>query len=328
MPLQTARSLARWFVRPLSEPERSFWRVVTSCFLAAVTLWLLNALNKTYTTRVSYPLQWRYNEAEFIPVRPLTESIAVQVTGRGWKLLRITLGLDIRPAEVLVRRPGGAGAVPGTALRGGLIGAMDGLQLNAVLTDTVYFEFDRLITRRLPLRLSPDATGEALPFDAKFAPASITFKGPANTVNALPNPYPVHLPQAPAGSTDGSIRVPVGGPALVQTDVQEVQVKLQPRQVLTRTIIAEPQLRHFPADSTVKLWPAQVPVEVQFFPEDSVKLNPSQVQVFADYRQLREDDSTVQLSLRPLPVIIRGARIGVTTVRVLSGAKYKAVPKP
>jgi hypothetical protein len=318
MPLQTARSLARWFVRPLSEPERSFWRVVTSCFLAAVVLWLLNALNKTYTTRVSYPLQWHFDEARYIPVRPLAERVDVQVTGRGWKLLRNTLGLDIRPAEVIVRRPGGSGAVSGATLRPGLLGAMEGLQLNAVLTDSVYFEFDRLITRQLPLRLSPGADGRALPFAARFEPATVTFRGPASTLNAWPNYYQVHLPKAPAGSSDGSIIVPIGGPALVETDVQQVQVKLQPRKLLTRKVLVTPTLHHFPADSTLRLQPAQVTVAVEYFPEDSARLDLSQVQVFADYRQLHPDDSTVQLLFRPLPYTVRGARIGAPVVRVLS----------
>ncbi|OON70862.1 hypothetical protein [Hymenobacter sp. CRA2] len=317
MPLQTARSLARWFVRPLSEPERSFWRVVTTCFLAAVTLWLLNALNKTYTTRISYPLQWRYDEARFIPVRPLAGRVEVQATGRGWKLLRNTLGLDIKPAEVMVRHPGGSGAVPGTALRPGLVGAMEGLQLNAVLTDTVYFEFDQLVTRRLPLRLSPAANGTALPFAARFVPAEVTFRGPAATLGSWPGYYQVHLPTAPAGSSDGSIIVPIGGPALVETDVQQVQVKLQPRQVRTRKVLLTPTLQNYPAGAPeLHLQPAQVPVEVQYFPEDSARLDVSQVQVFADYRQLRPDDSTVQLQFRPLPYTVRGARLQTPVVRV------------
>lgn len=317
MLLQTARSLAQWFVRPLSEPERSFWRVVTSCFLAAITLWLLNALNKTYTTRISYPLQWQFDEARYIPVRPLPAEVDVQVTGRGWKLLRNTLGLELRPAEVVVRRPGGSGAVAGPALRPGLVGAMEGLQLNAVLTDTLYFEFDRLVTRQLPLRLSPAANGSALPYAARFEPATVTFRGPASTLNALPNYYQVHLPKAPAGRSDGTIIVPIGGPALVETNVQEVQVKLQPRAVRTREVQVTPTLHHFPADTALRLQPAQVAVVLEYFPEDSARLDLSQVQVFADYRQLRRVDSTVQLLFRPLPYTVRGARIKVPVVRAL-----------
>jgi hypothetical protein len=248
----------------------------------------------------------------------LPEYISVQVTGRGWKLLRHVLGLDLRPAEVQVRRPGGSGAVPGSALRGGLVNAMESLQLNAVLTDTIYFEFDRLITRRLPLRLSPAADGSALPFEAQFVPASVTFRGPASTLNSWPSPYPLHLPQAPAGSTDGSIIVPIGGPALVETDVQEVRVKLRPRRVRTRTVLVTPERHFFPPDSLVDLQPARVPVEVQYFPEDSARLDVSQVRVFVDYRQLQPNDSTVQLSLRPLPYVVRGARIGKPVLRVVS----------
>ncbi|WP_400192686.1 hypothetical protein [Hymenobacter sp. B81] len=315
MPLQRARTLVRWFVQPLSGPERSFWRVVTSCLLAAVTLWLLNALNKTYTTRISYPLRWTYDADHFIPVRPLDEAVAVQVTGRGWKLLRNTLGLEVRPAEVVVRRLPISRSLPASALRPALIGTMEGLQLNAILTDTLYFEFDRLTERRLQLRLSPASDGSALPFAARFVPESVTFRGPATTLNALPNPYPVHLPQAPAGSTEGSIIVPIGGPALVQTDVEQVRVKLQPRPLLTRTLPVVPEPRNFPANRRFWLRPAAVPVQVEFFAEDSALLGPGQVRVLLDYRQLHLPDSTLQPVLMPLPARVRGARILTPTVR-------------
>ncbi|KAA9331292.1 hypothetical protein F0P96_13650 [Hymenobacter busanensis] len=318
MPLQRARTLVRWFVRPLSEPERSFWRVVTSCLLAAVTLWLLNALNKTYTTRISYPVQWSYDASRYIPVRPLEQGVAVQVTGRGWKLLRNALGFDVRPAEVLVRRLPISRSLPGTALRPVLISTMEGLQLNAILTDTLYFEFDRLAERRLPLRLSPAADGSALAFAARFAPESITFRGPATTLNALPSPYPVHLPQAPAGSSDGSIIVPIGGPALVETDVAQVKVKLQPRPLLTRVVRVKPELRNFPAGLAFRLKPATVPVQVQYFPEDSSRLALAEVRVLVDFRQLHQSDSMLQPVLMPLPATVRGAQVLAPRVRLVA----------
>ncbi|GAA4390021.1 hypothetical protein [Hymenobacter koreensis] len=316
MPLQRARTLVQWFVRPLSEPERSFWRVVTSCLLAAVTLWLLNALNKTYTTRISYPLQWNYDATQYIPVRPLEEHISVQVTGRGWKLLRNSLGFEVRPAEVTVRRLPVSRSLPGGTLRPALIVTMEGLQLNAILTDSLYFEFEKLVERRLPLRLSPAADGSALPFAASFTPTSITFRGPASTIASLPSPYPVHLPQAPAGSSEGSIIVPIGGPALVETNVAEVRVKLQPRPLLTRVVRVVPEARNFPLALNYRLKPARVPVQVQYFAEDSARISASQVRVLVDYRQLGESDSVLQPVLMPLPTAVRGARILTPALRL------------
>ncbi|GAA4008685.1 hypothetical protein GCM10022408_21020 [Hymenobacter fastidiosus] len=307
--------LLRWFVSPFYGQERSYWRAITACFLAASTFWLLNALNKTYTTRITYPLTWRYNAQRYIPIRPLPTEVAVNVTGRGWKLLRKNLLLDIKPAELQLRRLPGTRFVTGQAVRPALQAAMEGLQFNYLLNDTLWVEFDRLITRRVSLTLSPNADGSALPYAAVFTPESIAFRGPAAMVSALASPYPVHLPQAPAGSSEGAIRVPIGGPALVQTNVQDVRVRLQPRPLITLAVRVVPELRGFPAGRRFTLRPARVRVQVQYFPEDTARLELSQLRVLLHYGQFQRADSSLQPILVQTPVLARGIRILTPAVR-------------
>ncbi|SHI47033.1 hypothetical protein SAMN02745146_0974 [Hymenobacter daecheongensis DSM 21074] len=308
--------LLRWFISPFYGQERSYWRAITACFLAASTFWLLNALNKTYTTRITYPLQWRYDSERYIPVRPLPTEVAVNVTGRGWKLLRKNLLLDVRPAEVRLGRLPATRFVTGQSLRPALQAAMENLQFNYILNDTLWVEFDRLITRRVPLGLSPNADGSALPYAAVFTPESIAFRGPAATVNRLASPYPVHLPQAPAGSSEGAMSVPIGGPALVETNVQDVRVRLQPRPLVTLPVRVVPELHDFPDSLRFRLRPATVQVQVQCFPEDTARLDLSQVRVLLHYVQFRGSDSSLQPVLTQTPRLARGTRILTPTVRV------------
>ena len=70
-PLNRATRLVSWFVRPFAGQEPSFYRAVTACLLAAGLFWQMNALNKTYTTRLNYPLAWHYDSARYLPLRPL-----------------------------------------------------------------------------------------------------------------------------------------------------------------------------------------------------------------------------------------------------------------
>ena len=317
MPLVRAARLVRWFTSPFYGPESSYWRAVTVCFLAASTFWLLNALNKTYSTRITYPLNWRYDAARYIPVKPLPTEVAVNVTGRGWKLLRKSLMLDVRPAEVsLSRQPNTTRFVTGQSLRPALQAAMEGMQFNYILTDTLWVEFDRLVTRRLSLALSPAADGSALPYAARFVPESIAFRGPARTVNSLASPYPVHLPKAPAGSSDGAVIVPIGGPALVQTNVQQIQVRLQPRPLLTVPVQVVPERNNFPTGGQFRFSPASVKVELQCFPEDTARLNLQELRVMLNYRKLSAPDSSLEPMLVQAPKLARGTIIKTSSVRV------------
>ena len=314
--LARSSRLLRWFISPFYGQERSYWRAITACFLAASTFWLLNALNKTYTTRITYPLVWRYDASRYIPVRPLPTEVAVNVTGRGWKLLRKNLLLDAKPAEIRLARLPATRFVTGQSLRPALQAAMESLQFNYILNDTLWVEFDRLITRRVALTLSPNTDGSALPYAAVFTPESIAFRGPAATVNRLASPYPVHLPQAPAGSSEGAISVPIGGPALVETNVQDVRVRLQPRPLVTIPLRVVPELRDFPSGRNFELRPATVQVQVQCFPEDTARLDRTQVRVLLHYGQFHSPDSSLQPVLAQTPALARGVRILTPAVRV------------
>lgn len=310
--------LLRWFTDPFFGEERSYWRAVTACFLAAATFWLLNALNKTYTTRITYPVAWRYDARRYIPVKPLPTEVAVNVTGRGWKLLRRQLLLDVKPAELTLSTLPSTRYVTGRVLRPALQQAMEGLQFNYLISDTLWVEFDQLVSRRLPLGLSPATDGAALPYAARFEPESIVFRGPAGKVNSLPSPYPVHLPEAPAGSSTGDMRVPIGGPDLVETSVQDVRVRLLRRPVVTVPVQVVPELLDAPAGPTYHFSPATVRVQLQFFPEDTAGFRPEQVRVQLHFGQFTNKDSSLRPFLATKPTQARGYLVLTPGVRVTS----------
>ena len=317
MPLVRSARFLRWFASPFYGQESSYWRAVTACFLAASTLWLLNALGKTYTTRIVYPLTWRYDDTRYIPVQPLPTEVAVNVTGRGWKLLRKQLMLDVKSAEIpLLRGLPATRYVTGGAVRPALQIAMEGLQFNYLISDTLWISFDRLASRQLSLTLSPAADGSALPYAAGFEPKAVVFQGPSRQVAALADPYPVHLPQAPASSTNGTLRVPIGGPELVTTNVSEVQVRLQARPLVNIPVEVVPELTGFPAGHDYRLDPATVRVQLQCFPEDTARLDRSKVHVQLHFGAFTGVDSSLRPILTQTPSVSRGSRIITRAVRV------------
>ncbi|UOQ73435.1 hypothetical protein [Hymenobacter cellulosilyticus] len=79
--------------------------------------------------------------------------------------------------------------------------------------------------------------------------------------------------------------MPIGGPDLVQAQVQEVKVRLQPRPLISFPVQVVPELRDFPKGQQFTLRPATVKVQVQCFPEDSARLDRTQVNVLLHYGQ-------------------------------------------
>lgn len=226
-PLTRAGRLLRWFVRPFASQEPSFYRAVTACLLASGVFWQMNALNKTYTTELRYPLSWRYDEQRYVPLNPLPATVPVTVTGQGWRLLRCNLGLAARPAELQPQRLPGEVSVAGLPLRQSLEQAFENMQIKLVSAPVVMAMFDRRATRSLPLVLA--ASDSIRPYTVQFTPAELTFTGPASVLARLPATFPVELPTALAGSSTGDVQVPLHGPAGVQLSASQVRARLRPR---------------------------------------------------------------------------------------------------
>jgi hypothetical protein len=218
-PLTRAGRLVRWFVRPFAGQEPSFYRAVTACLLAAGLFWQMNALNKTYTTRVSCPLAWHYDSTHYVPLRPLPAALPVIVTGQGWRLLRANMGWGTRPADLRPVPLPGTRYLPPEAWHRGLQTALEGVQVNEWAGDTLRLTFDRYATRRLPLVLVSDSAREKT---ARLTPAVAAFRGPATLINALPSPYPVALPPGTA-DTEGT-KVKLVAPARVRPSVSMVRI--------------------------------------------------------------------------------------------------------
>ncbi|GAC1368848.1 MAG: hypothetical protein NVS3B25_01390 [Hymenobacter sp.] len=224
-PLNRASRLVRWFVQPFAGQEPSFYRAITACLLAACLFWQMNALNKTYTTRLDLALAWHYDSAHYVPLRPLPHALPVTVTGLGWHLLRANLGWGTHPADLRPVPLPGTRYLPADAWHRGLQSALEGIQVNEWAGDTLRLTFDRYASRRLALALPPDS---ARRYAAHFTPTMVTFHGPASLVNALPDPYPLAPPYPPA-SRDDEVELEMKVPPRVHTSVPTVRLRREPR---------------------------------------------------------------------------------------------------
>lgn len=222
-PLTRAGRLLRWFVRPFAGQEPSFYRAITACLLAAGLFWQMNALNKTYTTRLDFPLNWHYDSARYVSLRPLPAKVAVTVTGQGWRLLRANMGWGTHPADLRPVPNPGTRYLPDEAWRRGLQNALEGVQVNEWSGDTLRLTFDRYASRRLPLALPPDS---ARRYKATFIPAVVMFRGPSSLLQTLPNPYPVLVPMP---NKNGNVEATLVAPARMRVSTTNLHVHLARR---------------------------------------------------------------------------------------------------
>lgn len=165
------------------------------CLMAATVFWFFNALNKTYTTILTFPVEFQYDQENFIPVEELPGSVKMNVTGMGWSLLRRSAGVKVPVLLLPLERPTEVKKIVGSTLPIVFAPQLSDLIINFVATDTLHIDIEPVDGRWLKLTLTNlEATlrkGYGLASNATLSPDCVFVQGPRKIVENLPDPYPL-----------------------------------------------------------------------------------------------------------------------------------------
>lgn len=169
------------------------------CIFAATIFWFFNALNKSYTTNINFPLSFDYDRDSFVPVRSLPAQVRLNVTGNGWDLFKRSTGVKVVPLEIPLERPSDVKKIVGTSLQPFFSSQVDGMELNFVLTDTLYVDLEPKATKWVQLTMDSIQfnlkKGYGLISDVSIKPDSIRVEGPRPVINRIKEPFKLRLRQ-------------------------------------------------------------------------------------------------------------------------------------
>lgn len=169
------------------------------CVFTATVFWFFNALNKTYTTNISFPLSFDYDNENFIPVDGLPQSVRLNVTGNGWELFKRSTGVKTNPLEIPLESPGDVKKIVGSGLKFSFTNQLDGLEINHVLSDTIYLDLEPKIGRWVKLAVDSlqynIKSGYDLTSEVAVLPDSAYVEGPKRIVEKIREPVVLNIPQ-------------------------------------------------------------------------------------------------------------------------------------
>ncbi len=167
--------------------------------LAATIFWFLNALNKTYTTNLNFPLAFDFDRANYIPVKAMPTEVRVNVTGNGWDLFKRSTGVKVGALEIPLERPGEVKKIVGSTLPRILSNEVDGLEINYVLTDTLYLDIEPKAGKWISLSLDSVQLnieeGYGLASEISIMPDSVFIEGPNRLIQEFTEPVLLRLRQ-------------------------------------------------------------------------------------------------------------------------------------
>ncbi len=217
------------------------WKVVVIAFLVATTFWFFNALNKNYTTSLTYPVFFEFDRDSFMTVRPLPKQITLDITGGGWSLLRRTAIFVPRPVTIAIEQPTEKRILNWLELLSDVRGQFPELQINQILQDTLRLKIEPRVFRKVPLKLDSSSIRLAKNYrligKIDIARDSVVLEGPQSYFDTLDQgAYSIPFPEELL-SDDFDDEIPVMVPhPLVRPRPKEVTVRLTVRAVRSRTV--------------------------------------------------------------------------------------------
>jgi hypothetical protein len=173
------------------------WKAVILCVVAATVFWFFNALNKSYSANIRFPIAFEFDEEKYIPVNDLPGHIRLNVSGLGWDLFRRSIGIKLPPLSIPLENPADVKKIVGASLPLLFSSQLEGLQINYVLTDTIHLQIDPKSTRMVYLKLDSveQYLRENFGISGKILiePGSIMVEGPKSLLEGLPDTVALSL---------------------------------------------------------------------------------------------------------------------------------------
>jgi hypothetical protein len=322
--LERLKQIFTWLITWLTPKRSQDVKVVGLCLLVAATFWFLNALNRDYSTRISYPIRFNFDDSTYISVTPLPTKLRLSVTGYGWTLLKKSLSIDSEPIEYTISKPLRTKYITAPFLLTAVSEQLQGLRINYVVEDTLQMSFDRRVQKTVPLKIDSAKVNLNKNYVIAEAiylnPSKVTLEGPASLLDKIGQAYVIPvLTQDIDDDFDERLEIPNPDIALVNMDVKKVEVRFKLEALISDSRKVMVRISHFPAHKDSINLQRMVKVTYSIRQRDAPKVNPGDFSIVADFNDIKTQDSTIVLFIEKQPHFIRNVSLDNPYIKVKNG---------
>lgn len=298
--------------------------MVVLCIAAATTFWILNALNKdNYTTIVDYPIQWEYNQEKFFAVKPLPESVPIQISGNGWDLLRKYFKLNEPPFIINLAEPSTRNYILTSDLKRPLGDFITPTTLIGLLKDSIEYHIDPIETRKLNPVLDTTSFSMAknveIEGEVTFIPNQVTLSGPSSLLDSFDGKFPVSLDENRIGENFNKavpIKVKKDQEGILKLEENAVEVSFSVVRFLEGTKRLKLKKVNFP--KSVSLENEELMPMITYLIDGSkvTELKDMEFEAVLDYAKRNREDSTITIVVKPNPSYIKEIQVSPSLVKL------------
>lgn len=292
----------------ISPKKLSNLKVVVLCITAATTFWILNALNKDdYNTVVDFPVDFIYDQSQFVAVADLPKTLEVEISGNGWDLLRKYFNFNSDSYPIELENPSSNKYILTADLKRSLGEFLSPTQLVSVLQDSLKFDIDKITTVKVKPVLDSTSFSMGKNFriidQITFSPDTITLTGPSSALDSI-SFFPIVLDESRINkSIDKEITlvVPENLGNQVTIEEEKIRVKLGVIEFLEGNKRLKINKLNFP--KSVTLADEDVVIMISYLVDErkSAELKELEFEAVLDYYKRNKADSTLTVQVKPMP---------------------------
>ncbi len=319
-----------YWLKSIIAPRNQDLKVVVLSLLGATIIWILSALNKTYTSVIKCPIVLDYNLDETILVKPPAEFVEANVTGVGWDLLKQSISFNRQPLRITLDKPIETKQIAGYTIQPLLSQHLGSLNLNFIVTDSVTFNIQPKNTKKMNLKINQAAIDLENMYEIigpiVLIPDTTWLIGPKSMLDTLSDT--LYL-KAPFENLDKDVnqQIPVNpyNKSLVSTDPSEVHIQFEVSRMINYKQTFKIELVNFPMESYVMISPDQVVLNFKIQEEFLDIFPDTDFMIIADYNNVNKQDSTITLELIETPFYVEDVKMDTTQVKLVYAKEKKGV---
>ncbi|MDN3668666.1 YbbR-like domain-containing protein [Echinicola jeungdonensis] len=317
-------STIRNYIKSLSKQKTSDIKVVALCVLAATTFWVLNALNKdNYVSVVNYPIEFQYNKEEFMAIEKLPTEVRVEINGDGWDILRKYFKFNVTPFTIELGNPASQNYLLASTIKRSLAEVLAPTKLQAILTDTLKFNFDRIVSKEIQITLDTSSTQLAPNFKLAspihINPSQIEILGPSSMLEELGDRIYIQLDKESI-SQNFDENIPIIFPENLRdyltTNHASVRVTFDVVEFLKGNKRLKINQINFPPNVSLLREVNSVIMNYRVDERRVSDLQEIQMEGILDYDNRNKMDSTISIELKNIPEFIEGIEIEPNTFKL------------
>ncbi len=271
--------------------------------MGATTFWLFRALNEQHSALISYPIEFVFNRDSTVVMNPLPTVVKIDVSSGGWNLFRRTLIFGVDPLKVELDNPSEVNFLTQSFLSPIVEDQLEGLKINYIVTDTLFLNIERKITKRM--RLKVDSLNLSLEKDYQLIssidirPDHMMLIGPESIINSFETDFDITPDDNEIDEDfDSWVEVPIVFKDLIQSEPNEVNVSFEVDKFKNVKIEVPITLQNFPTSRMPMMRDSSVNLTYRVNESFEEEYSVGDFRVILDYDFLKTDSMGVPILIK------------------------------